>query len=349
MNTQGTVWGAPIEEMRRRTGSLAQIAKAEEFVQTQGAARGTRLIRVETGGGLSFDVLPDRALDLGAMSYRGVPLSWISPTGFAAPAFSPQRGAEWLRAFGGGMLTTCGLDAFGPASSDDSGEYPMHGRISSTPATVSRVEVTAAQIVIEGEVRQASVFGENLVLRRRITVVVGTGAVRVDDVVTNEGNEPAGHMILYHCNLGWPLVSENAHLDIPSHGLAPRDARAEAGVATWHTLTAPQPKYAEQVFRHDFRDLGTSTVSVDNPEHDVRLELRFDTATLPGLHQWKMLGDGHYVLGIEPTNVDWSQGRAAAAREGVLPLLQPGDSVGYALEFSASAARRSRTRNQKES
>lgn len=334
-----TIWGAPMEEVRRRIGSVAQVARAEEVVQTQGVGRGTRVIRVETGGGLAFDVLPDRALDIGAMTYRGVPLSWISPTGFPAPAFAAQRGADWLRGFGGGMLTTCGLDAFGPASSGDGVEYPMHGRVSSIPAAVSRVEVTDTEIVIEGEVCQASVFGENLVLRRRIAAGIGSGDVRIDDVVTNEDHRPAGHMILYHCNLGWPLISETARLEIPSRGLTPRDAAAEAGVATWHALTEPQQGYAEQVFRHDFRDLGEVAVSVDNPARDLRLELRFDTATLPGLHQWKMLGEGHYVLGVEPTNVDWSFGRVAAEREGVLPVLQPRESVSYALEFSASSPR----------
>lgn len=338
MSTSGSVWGVPLEEARRRIGSLAQVARAEELVQTQGVARGTRVIRVETGGGVAFDVLPDRALDIGAMTFRGMPLSWISPTGFAAPSFAAQRGAEWLRGFGGGMLTTCGLDSFGPASADADGDYPMHGRVSSTPATVSRIEVTGTEILIEGEVRQARVFGENLVLRRRISAEIGSGTVRVDDTVTNENHLPVGHMVLYHCNLGWPLVSETAHLDIPSHGLAPRDAAAEAGVATWHTLTAPQQGYAEQVFRHDFRDLGMASVTVDNPQQDLRLELRFDTATLPGLHQWKMLGEGTYALGIEPANVDWSLGRAAAAREEVLPMLAPGESVHYALEFAVSSA-----------
>ncbi len=308
-------------------------------MHSQGAARGTRVIRVETGGGLSFDVLPDRALDVGAATYRGMPLAWISPTGFTAPAFASQRGTEWLRSFGGGLLTTCGLDAFGPPSEDDSGEYPMHGRISSSPARVTQVRVGEDGITIEGEVRQATVFGENLVLRRRITAPVGSGDLKIEDVVTNEAHTAAGHMILYHCNLGWPLISEHSSLDIPSRGLVPRDAAAEAGAATWHTLHAPQSGYAEQVFRHDFQDIGDAVIGVENPDLDVRLRVRFDTMTLPGMHQWKMLGEGHYVLGIEPTNVNWSLGRASAALEGILPMLQPGESVRYALEFSAGPSR----------
>lgn len=338
MSGERGIWGASPAEVRRRVGSFAQVARAEELVSSQGAERGTRIIRVETGGGLSFDVLPDRALDIGAATYRGMPLAWLSPTGFTAPAFASQRGTDWLRSFGGGLLTTCGLDTFGPASADDAGEYPMHGRVSSTPARITQVTVDDDEIVIEGEVRQATVFGENLVLRRRIVAAVGTADIAVDDVVTNDAHTAVGHMILYHCNLGWPLVSENSRLDIPSRGLVPRDAAAERGVATWHTLHAPRHGYTEQVFRHDFEGVEDAVTSVDNPELGLRLEVRFDAATLPGLHQWKMLGEGEYVLGIEPANVNWSLGRAAAAREGVLPLLQPGESVHYALQFSAGGS-----------
>lgn len=335
MSGHAEIWGASTAEVRRHIGSFSQVARAEELVHSQGPARGTRVIRVETGGGLSFDVLPDRALDIGAATYRGMPLAWISPTGFTAPAFALQQRTEWLRNFGGGLLTTCGLDSFGPPSEDDSGEYPMHGRISSTPALVTHVKVDENEITIEGEVRQATVFGENLILRRRIVAPVGSADVHIEDVVTNEAHNRSGHMILYHCNLGWPLISERSRLDIPSHGLVPRDAAAEAGVATWHALHAPQSGYDEQVFRHDFTGVGDAVVSVENADLDLRLRLRFDAATLPGLHQWKMLGEGDYVLGIEPTNVNWSLGRAEAAREGVLPMLEPGESVRYALTFSA--------------
>lgn len=335
---RATIWGRDLAEVRRRVGAIDQVARAEQLVRTEGSARGTRVIRVDTGGGLSFDVLPDRSLDLGTVTFRGMPMSWLSPTGFAAPGLTNQQGTDWLRVFGGGMLTTCGLDAFGPPSADGGIEYPMHGRISSTPGTVTRVETGEAEIVITGEVRQARVFGENLVLRRRITAPVGENTIRIEDTVANEAHERSGHMILYHCNLGWPLLDESATLEVPSRGLVPRDTAAERGVAGWHVLHGPTPGYDEQVFRHDFRELGTAVVAVDNPIVDARLELRFDTATLPGLHQWKMLGEGHYVLGLEPTNVDWSRGRAAAEDEGVLPFLEPGESVRYAVELAFSAS-----------
>ncbi len=326
-------YGRSPAEARRRTGSPRQLAGIDDLVETQGPARGARRLILTSGAGLTVHVHPDRALDLGAATYRGVPLAWHSPTGFPAPGLTVDSGTEWLRSFGGGLLATCGLDAFGPPSTEAGVDYPMHGRVGGIPATVTRAETTDEEIVVEGEVRQTTVFGENLVLRRRITIPLGTARVVVEDRITNEAAAPAGTMVLYHANIGWPLLDEAAVLTVPSKSVTPRDAAAETGLADWWSISEPVAGYAEQVFKHDFSGCGEAEVAVDNPHLDLRLAIRFDSATLPALHQWKMMGEGHYVLGLEPTNVDWSLGRAAAREAGVLPVLEPGESVDHRVEF----------------
>ncbi len=339
MSAQPKLYGRTLAEVRRRTGSLHQLARIDQFDETQGAARGARRIVLTSGGGLTVELHPDRALDIGAVAYRGVPIAWHSPTGFADPGLTVDSGTEWLRTFGGGLLATCGLDSYGPASTVAGVEYPMHGRIGSTPSVVTRAQVTDAELVVEAEVRQASVFGDNLLLTRRITVPLGGASIVVEDRVTNEGSAAAGHMVLYHANLGWPLLDDGSVLEVPSVSVSPRDADAEHGLSQWFEITGPVPGYAEQVFKHDFTGQGIAEVSLDNPTRDVRVAVRFDTASLPALHQWKMLGEGHYVLGLEPTNVDWSRGRAAASEAGVLPMLAAGESADYRLEFHCGASR----------
>jgi hypothetical protein len=104
-------------------------------------------------------------------------------------------------------------------------------------------------------------------------------------------------------------------------------------------IEPPQQGYAEQVFLHDVTGTGFAEVSIDNPAVDTRCTLRFDTDTLPGMCQWKMCGEGHYVLGLEPVNVLLA-GRALADGPGVLPILPRGASVRYAVEFEFSQSRR---------
>lgn len=340
--SEPVVFGAGRDELARRTGTLAQVARIDRLVDEEGAARGARRIRLVTGGGLEVELHPDRALDLGQVTYRGVPVAWMSPTGMVAPALAESRGQEWLRSFGGGLLATCGLDSFGPATVDEGVEYPQHGRVGVVPAVVTRAEVTATELVVTGVVRQATVFGENLVLERTWSADLGGTTLRLRDVVRNEGAADAGHMVLYHVNVGWPLLDERAHLELPSREVSPRDADARSGAGRWHQIEEPQAGYREQVFGHDFRDSGTAVVAVDNPGIDTRLELRFDTGTLPALHQWKMSGEGHYVMGLEPVNVNTFAGRAGARAAGTLPTLKPGRAVAYAIDlaFSPSADRK---------
>ncbi|MBA8824405.1 hypothetical protein FHX42_001752 [Saccharopolyspora lacisalsi] len=322
-------------QWRDRVGSLAQLGGIERFSEEDGPARGARRYQVRSGSGLVFDVLPDRGLDLGAASFRGVPLAWISPAGHVSPSLAEHRGAQWQRAFGGGLLTTCGLDQFGAANTDRGEELGLHGRASGIPAhdVNTRQDPVAGgyRFEVTGQLQQARLFGENLTLSRSIGTELGSRTITVTDTVTNEGFEPHPHMVLYHMNLGWPLLDESSTLSIPGSSPVARDAQAELGLASWNTFTAPKTDFAEQVFRHEFAESGQVEVKLNNAARGLALAIRFDTTALPGLFQWKMLGAGTYVLGIEPANCRVITGRAAARAAGELPYLQPGESRSYTL------------------
>ena len=324
------VFGLPVEAALQRVGALAQVARVESFVETDGPARGTRRLRVANGGGLEFDVHPDRCLDIGAATYDGVPLAWLSSTGIGSPALYEPEGRGWLRTFGGGLLTTCGLDSFGPPADDEDGVVGMHGRIGATPAHLTGAEATSERITVSGTVRQTAVFAENLLLSRRITSEVGSSSFTVEDTVTNEGSGASPHMVLYHVNLGWPLLDDGAVVDIPHTTVRPRDPDAEEGFGQQYDIGAPVRGFREQVYVHEAGP--TRYASVTNKRRGLRFTLRF-SETLPALFEWKMTATQHYVLGLEPANTPEIGGRAAARAAGLLPRLEPGESVTYRLTF----------------
>jgi hypothetical protein len=330
------------DTLQSRLGRLDQVAGSTLLTESEGAARGMRRIAVRCGE-LAFDVHPDRALDIGAFSFRGVPMAWTSPSGLVAPWNRDSAPMGWLRAFPGGLVSTCGLDAFGSPSEDEGEEYPLHGRVGTLQADhVGHdgrwTDGGDYEIVVSGRVRQARLFGEHLELRRTIRCRLGTGELTIDDVVTNLGAGAQPHMVLYHVNLGWPLLDENATLHIPSTDVLPRDADARAGVHEWDTFAPPTHPFPEQVFRHRLPDdTGEVRAVLTNPRLGLSLTLAFDSAELPHLFQWKMLGSGTYVLGLEPANTPVIEGRAAARRAGALPVLEPGESRRYRLTFRAAA------------
>lgn len=237
-------------------------------------------------------------------------------------------------------MTTCGLDHFGPAGRDGDEELGLHGRVDNTPA--ERVAFESEwhgdeyELVVEATVRQARVFGENMILRRKIRTALGSTRIDIVDEVTNAGFEAQPHMLLYHCNVGFPFLDEGSTLAVAtSEDPTPRDAVAAAGVTNWNGFGPPQEGYAEQVFMHRLRATkdNTSAVTLRNERAGLTLRLTVDATTLPYLYQWKMIGRGTYVLGLEPANCPGIQGRAAAREAGTLPWLAPQETQRYALSF----------------
>lgn len=318
-------------ELIQYVGHMDQIAGIRAQESVDGTAKDSRAFQVYTGSGLSFRVLADRALDISACQYRGKAVAWASAVGEVHPAYYETEGLGWLRSFPGGLMTTCGLDHFGAPI----GDYGIHGRISNLPAKQASYRTywqdDEYMLEITGQVRQARLFGENLVLKRRIWTQLGSSTIWVEDSVTNEGFEPVPHMILYHCNLGFPLINSDTVLHIDAEQTIARDADAEVGLHEWMHFQAPTPGYSEQVFRHAPRadEAGWVTVRVQNPM--LKLQLRYDSTTLPHLFQWKMMGQGAYVLGIEPANSADIEGK----RQDV-PMLEAGESRTYSLEFTIS-------------
>lgn len=328
-------------ELLRYVGHMDQLAGIRLVEGIDGSARGVRMLHVWTGSGLEFVVVADRALDITACRYKGIPLAWLSPTGEVHPAFYEPEGIGWLRTFAGGLLTTCGLDHFGAPSEDDGQAFGLHGRISNLPARYLSYRAhwtddTTYSLEISGEVRQARLFGENLVLRRRITTTLGAKALHIEDTVTNEGHAPQPHMILYHFNLGFPLVSPMARLHIEAERTEPRDAVAARGLERWSEFQPPTPNYQEQVFHHVPRADTNGRVQVELENRSLGLGLRwtYDRSALPHLFEWKMMGEGAYVLGVEPANSSGIGGRADARARGDLPVLAPGESRTYIIELA---------------
>ena len=327
------------QDLARYIGHMDQVAGIKLLEGADGVERGGRVLQVWTGTGLSFNVLGDRAMDISTCQYKGMSLTWKSPVGDAHPAYYDAAGAAWLRTFQGGMLVTCGLDTFGPASRDEGEDLGQHGRISNIPARYLNYQTfwtdDSYQLVITGELRQTRVYGENLVLRRRISTSMGSNKIRIEDTVTNEGFSPHPHLILYDINLGFPLLSESAHLKFDVKATFPWDDNAKKGIDEWMIFHPPMPDYQEQDYTHTplADEKGWAKVELENTSLKLGLRLSFDQTTLPYLAEWKMMGEGLYVLAIQPMNCNVWGGRAEVRKQNALPYLKAGESRSYEMEI----------------
>ena len=325
-------------ELLERAGDVAQFGGVTLKTLADGAGREVRVADISTGSGFRFTVLVDRGLDVGAADWAGKPLAWQSGAGVVHPAYYDPKELEWLRSFPGGLMVGCGPDNVGMYCVDEGEELGLHGRLSNTPAELlsygGKWEGDEYHMWVAGRVRHYKVFGANLVLVRTIRTRLGSDVLRIEDTVTNAGFASTPFQILYHCNFGFPVVSPDTELWVETEHSAPRDDAAAVGFDRHTRFEDPTPGYAEQVFLHQpLPDAeGYGRAALVNRALDFGAYVRFRLAELPNLVQWKMMGQGTYVVGLEPANCGVA-GRAADRAEGTLPLLEPGESRSLAVEI----------------
>lgn len=337
---------APEFSWQRKVGNYAQLGGVETSVLDNDLAKGTRIAWINTGSGLRYKVVLDRGLDIVDAFYNQHSLAWLSHAGVTAPRPDANRGLEWLRSFAGGLLATCGLTHMGPPEADELGERGLHGRISNIPAQVQAVvqpDLLAGNMdmSITAIVKESCVFGPNLQLRRTISSKLGEPSLRVHDVVTNVGNSKSPHMILYHCNFGWPLVDEGTQIVWKGDWTAAgRDMDSEIFNSKHNFRKCPGPLDSHRSSREAcaFIDVaadkqGLCTVGLYNQRLGLALVMKYKKKQLPWLTNWQHFGPGEYVTALEPgTNPPIGQGKAR--EQGELIHIAAGKSRTYDLEMT---------------
>ena len=313
---------------------LSQIAGFTRATLTDGIEAGVEIIEIRSGAGLRLGVCTSRALDVVFAELNGVNLTWRHPNGAVAPQFYGADNFDWLRGAPCGLVTTCGLESFGPACEVGGEKWGIHDRFAYLPA-----RGVAAQTIwhddencefrVSGLTRQTRLFGANLEVRRTLSVRLGENRLRLRDEIRNAGWEAAPFCVLYHCNFGFPLLEAGARVLVNS-AVEPRDEDAARGLENWDRVEAPTAGFAEQVFFHDVRGPGRAVIW--NSQRQIGVELRYNRAQLPFLTQWKMLGAGAYVMGLEPSNAPLAS-RAELLERGQMPVLEAGETREFGIEF----------------
>ena len=327
-------------ELLSYSDNMAQFGGIRPLELVAGRERGVRGFALATGTGLEVTVLADRALDITRANFRGRSLAYLTAGGQAHPAYYEAPGLGWINNFAGGLLTTCGLRALGSPSIDDGEAFGQHGRISNLPAEEigywHEWQGDEYWMHLKGAMTEGVMFGSALRLTRHLSARLGGNSLLIEDCVENLGGLPTPHMLLYHCNLGFPVLNPDAELLTNSTRVTPRDEDAAAGLTSWSTFTTPTPGYREQVFYHEMEadNAGDVRVALINRTLDggLGVYLKYHQKTLPYLVQWKQMGFGTYVLGLEPANCH-VEGRAAERASGRLQHLQPGETRTYRLEL----------------
>lgn len=330
-------------QLRERTVDGRGVADIRLVQMEDGPGRGQRLFLVRNAAGMAFEIAVDRGFDISSTTWRGINIGWNSANGLPWPPNSvdAEEGVGFYRNLDG-FIVTCGLDHIGAARRSDASHFmhkhrkevfhPLHGRISIQRAQISGYGIDWEKehpvIWADALVRQSSVFGENLVLRRRVSVGVFGDTIRIDDVVENRGFRPTPHALLYHVNFGYPFLDEQTKLS----------GDLDASFVAAFNAEDKQP-------RDDFVDYfqevtmlpgdAPASISVTNGVlmDGIEAQLRFSPAALPDFGVWRAFQFGVYALALEPMR----RGNVNNEVNEWPGVLSPGQAASYWLELQLSS------------
>ena len=251
-------------------------------------------------------------------------IGWHSPAGFKHPGlaeYEGEGGLAWLRSFSG-LLVTCGLDhilfmydepaehyVYGPRQDRQPFDPRPHRH---PPGAAHRLRrdagtATTARCGAKGWCSQATVFGEDLQLVRRIEAKVGSNEIRLHDRVVNRGFYRTPHMYCYHINVGHPVLAEGSRYLAPITrrrlGGACRRRLPQAEASATARCRRRRLNFHEQVWQHELAaDAAARCLSLSSMTRSAsasRWSRRKDQ--FPCMFEWQNLQAGQYALGIEPS------------------------------------------------
>ena len=279
-----------------------------------GGGPGCRVAMVDTGSGLRFTVALGRGGDIVDAAYNDTNLAYLTPNGLAPASHGDPRDDDWLRAWAGGLVTTCGPETIGAPRVEDGKAVPLHGRHSNTPAALVGIENPDPNRGEDGMslsmvIRESRMFGPVFEVRRTISCRLGVPEIHLHDEVVNLGDTAVGHNWLYHVNLGYPLLDEGAKLVYRGKAaVLPFGEKPESTARINRFKRVPEPgaRHAgggeDCVFIDPPADRkGLVHVGLVNAKRRIGLELVYPKKQLPRFVNWQHFGpSGSYVTGLEP-------------------------------------------------
>ena len=325
-------------EYLARVGDIGQCFGVRAMQFASGKAAMVRGYEVDPAGGLRFSVSESKGFDLFDMSYKGVRFSFFTKAGYSSPWISEEHGMGYLNNLGAGFLYTAGLSNVGGPVEDGGFYHNVHGNVKNTPAeNVSWGSVWDGDdcvLKLSADVRDSAFFGRNLLLHREITANVGEKRFFIHDTIENQGFDEEQIMLLYHMNLGYPVLDADTRLLAPVVHEEPLSEHTRQNDPDYARMIAPIDNNVEYLHAltlgHDAEN--RTACAAYNERLGLGLYIRYNVDWLKYLIEWKCMSSGDYALGMLPATCRPS-GREANRVNGDLRKLKPFERFENLLEI----------------
>lgn len=272
--------------MDGRISNFQQVSSIRRYVLLDGQEKGLEVLDCDNGK-IRFLLNVSKACDIMQLYHEGQNVSFISKNGFS------KENKPFLNRFEGGMLYTCGLNSLG-----DKEGYEFHGTVHNIPATITRTECDEKGIVVEAILRDTALFGQELVLKRTIFTEMGSESITLQDTLVNEGYREENYCLLYHINVGYPMLDVGAKINARVKNYMPRSAFAKNKADKMFEISNAVPNQEEMCY---FLQLEEPSIGIVNENLKKKLSISYSADTLPYFVEWKSMASGDYALGFEPS------------------------------------------------
>lgn len=308
----------------------------------EGVSAGLQLLHVELSSHLSATLIPARGLGLQSVLVDDLLFGWRSPQRrpvhpLHVPLGEPS-GLGWLDGFTE-LLVRCGLTSNGAPEFDERGQllHPLHGRIANLPAhSLFARSPEPGVLEVGGCVDEVRFHFDKWRLWTIYRFFEDELRIEVIDQIENLAGTARDFQMLYHYNLGQPLLDVGSRVHIPHRRIAPRSPHAASGLPQWSVVPAPTAGFEEQVyFFEPLADIdGRSLAVLENAAGTAASAIGYRPDQLGCFSLWKnpvAEADG-YVVGLEPAT-NYPNPKSVERQHGRTVWLQPGEQRTIALEL----------------
>lgn len=275
--------------MDERISNLMQVASLRRYNLTEGIGKGLDIIDCDNGN-LRYLINVSKATDIMQLYHEGKNISFISKNGFK------NKSDDFIKRFEGGMLYTCGLDSVGVREG-----YEKHGTLHNMPAEIICAVCNEKGITVESVIRDTELFGKNLVLKRKIFSEICGDSIVLEDELINAGYKTENYCILYHVNIGYPLLDDGAIINADIDKCLARTEWAKQNENTKFIMNYPEKNREECCY---FLKIKKPEISFVNKKAHKKFTLNYSNDTLPCFIEWKSMASGDYALGLEPCTTE---------------------------------------------
>lgn len=302
-------------------------------------------------------VLADKGADIHSFVHKptDTEFMWRTPWGVRDPAKTVpptgDPGSVWLDFYHGGWQTA--VPHGGYPDTTAGAEMGLHGDVNTIPWDVRIVEDSPEKVSVKFSAKSVRT---PFAVEKILTLESGSAMLRLDETVTNEGEEEQDCVWLEHIAVGPPFLSEKCRLYVPesttiSHpeDVAPASKLKPGQKSAWPNLPLKEggdldlsriPAKSDRSLDMAYMTgMSEGWYALLNEETNVGWAVSYPVEVFKYLWFWRNFGGGwgypwygrSYNLGLEPCTSFHNGGVAQAVENGTAQRYKAGESVSVTL------------------